>query len=69
VAQPFTVKEQGNVMDCFIFDGNEFGQSCCFINDRQGVDFFYGRFAWNVGGVEADIPWTDEVNIDFLPRL
>jgi hypothetical protein len=36
---------------------------------NHGMDFFYGRFAWDVGGVEADIPWTDEVNMDFLPRL
>jgi hypothetical protein len=54
---------------CLVLDGNELGPSSRFIDDGESVDFLYCRLARNVGVVETGIPWTNEVNMDFLPRL
>jgi len=39
-AKPLTVKEDGDVITGFVFDGKEFWPAWSFVNDCQGLNFF-----------------------------
>jgi hypothetical protein len=46
-AKPLAVKEEGNMVACFVLDGHELWQSGGLINARQGVNFFNSAAAWD----------------------
>ena len=68
VAEPFAVKEDGNVVASFVLSCDEFWPSGGFVDYGKCLYFLDRSFSWNGRRVVMYVPQTDEVDMYFLPR-